>query len=405
MRRTARNTGFAITALLLTACSGKDIPDVVLQDGNVAIAVHTQVVADETLMTGRSGRLLFWGDDDFHDKWMEKKPVEPRYTVLLDKEINHYTYDRQIYYETPYTYLADFNKIHATGYAPDYALSPVGRSYAELEVDDQYRDGSVDLLTCDGSFAHSASMNPDNTFLEREKELQFRHLTAKLTFLGERADEMVGLVGVRNIRITLHDPADEGGKLVVPAKLELYTDNIEIKDEEVEADTGIDKEDDYSTYIVSETSPYPYATRKLEYTPIIPSNETVTLGTCYVLSDGLGYGTQDGQFDPIKGEWTGTSLTGTPKLGITIEAQLYDASGQGSSSAFVEETWVVDNITTWDSNTGDKFLPGYEYKVTIRFNRTGIALRAEAVPWNSEELHEYPIHPENPGAGTDDSQN
>ena len=54
-------------------------------------------------------------------------------------------------------------------------------------------------------------------------------------------------------------------------------------------------------------------------------------------------------------------------------------------------------VDSWsDVYTGNMLLPGYEYNVTILFNRLGIALRAEAAPWNSEELHEYPVHPQKP---------
>lgn len=403
MRRTTYDILWSgIAGLFLAACNpADDVTDGQSWSESVPLAVHTRVVADNGLTSGPSGRLLFWSDEVFHEKWMKgSTDAYPRYSVLLDKEINHYTYKRQIYYETPYSYPLDFGKIHATGYAPDNVLSPVeNKGYTELKVGADYRDGSVDLLTCDGSFAHSGSMNPDNTFLEEEKELDFRHLTAKLTFLGLRESEMVGLMGVRNIRITINEPGDDNGKLVVPATLNLYTGSIAFGNGDVETDK--DKQDDYSTYVVSETTPYPYD-RELVHSPIIPPDETVVLGTCFVLSDGIGYGTQGEVFDPIKGEWAGTQLTGNPQLGITVKAELYDARPGNTSELVIEETWQLDKIDTWSTHTGDKFLPGYEYKITIRFNRTGIALRAEAVPWNSEQLHEYPIHP---GKHIDNSQN
>lgn len=131
----------------------------------------------------------------------EYRGVRPHYTVLLDKEINHYTYESKIYYQTPYTYPYNYEKIHATGYAPDYALSAAQtgdrKDYRKLTVKEEYQDGSVDFLTCDGCIAHSASMNPDNTFLKEggEKELQFRHLTAKLTFTANVIPKCTGWWG------------------------------------------------------------------------------------------------------------------------------------------------------------------------------------------------------------------
>ncbi|EIY57703.1 hypothetical protein HMPREF1069_05018 [Bacteroides ovatus CL02T12C04] len=386
MRRTIHTFFVGLAGLSLAAChSGDEWSDEVPQSEGMPIAVHTRVVAESMLNSGPSGRLLFWNNNVFHGAWMQCNPeAEPNFTVLLDKEINHYTYERHVYYETPYTYPSNFGKIHATGYAPDNVLTPVtSKGFTELDV--KVRDGSVDLLSCDGCEAHSASMKKDNesdnTFLQERKELKFRHLTAKLTFLGERTPDMVGMVGVRNIRIAFIKPTDEKDGLVIPTRLKLHT-----------RDSDVDTRD-YTTYIVSETIPYPYAHKVLEHKPIIPPNEAVTLGTCYVLSKGIVYGEASGQFDPIKGEWVGTHLNAQPKLGIQVRAELYDAQSGGDTGAYTEETWTLDPIDKWSTHTGDKFLPGYEYKVTITFNRTGVALRAEAVPWNSEELHEYPIHP------------
>ena len=66
-------------------------------------------------------------------------------------------------------------------------------------------------------------MNPDNTFLKKdgEKELWFRHLTAKLTFYGKRDPEMYGLVGVRKVKIKVHN-SEADDRLMVPAALDLY---------------------------------------------------------------------------------------------------------------------------------------------------------------------------------------
>lgn len=385
MGRTIYNLFIGLTGIFFVACqSGNDLNSGQLSGEGQPIMVHTRVVADGMLDSGPSGRLLFWDSKVFHQAWMGADVnASPLFTVLLDKQINHYTYDRHVYYETPYTYPNDFTEVHATGYAPDNELAPVsGKGFTELEV--KTRDGSVDLLTCDGCEAHSASMKKDdesdNTFLQKEKELKYRHLTAKLTFQGERSADMVGMVGVRNIRIRFNEPKNEADKLNVPVKLKLYTKK------------GAVQEQDYSTYIVSETNVYPYEL-EMVHKPIIPPNETVTLGVCYVLSGGVDYGESAGQFDPIEGKWVGTPSAGKPQLGITVTAELYDAQSGGNTGAFITETWPLDPIKTWETSTGDKFLPGYEYKVTIHFNRTGVALRAEAVPWNCEELHEYPIHP------------
>lgn len=193
MKQIARNTFIGTLALLLGACNQAEH----LEGGEeVPIAFHTRVVSEGSQASGESARLLFWSDADFHEKWIIGNGVglKPRYTVLLDKEINHYTHESKIYYQTPYTYPYNFEKIHATGYAPDYALTPADTQggYTELAVNEEYQIGNTDLLTCDGRLSHSASMNPENIFLRKEKELQFRHLTAKLSFYGTRHPDMYG---------------------------------------------------------------------------------------------------------------------------------------------------------------------------------------------------------------------
>lgn len=392
MKQIARNTLIVTLILLLGGCNKEVVPEPDQGEG-MPIAFHSRVVSEEAPSSGESARLLFWGDQDFHEKWiMKEKGVQPHYTVLLDKEINHYTYKSKIYYQTPYTYPYNFEKIHATGYAPDYALISTRTNekedYIELTVKDDFQDGSVDFLTCDGSVEHSASMNPDNTFLLEKKELQFRHLTAKLTFYGKRDPEMYGLVGVRKIKIKLHNPTNDK-QLVVPTRLALYTYKEPDNPQDTEA-----KQKDYSTYTVSETTPYP-DNKQFEYKPIIPAYASPELGRCYVLSNGITYGTEAENFDPIKGQWMGNFHPGIyPKLTIDIEAELYNAEPGSSAESFIRVKWENVEVTSWsEANTGDMLLPGYEYNVTILFNRLGIALRAEAAPWNSEELHEYPIHP------------
>lgn len=385
MRRTIYHFSIALATLLFVACS----PDEELEGeqpscSGLPIRVHTRAVADGNPDSGLSGRLLFWGSDAFHDKWMMGDvSASPMFTVLLDKPINNYAFDRHAYYETPYTYPDEHTKVYATGYAPDNELTPVdGRGYTELAVNTQ--DGTADLLSCDGSEAHSASLKnadgSDNTFLLKEKELRFRHLTAKLTFQGERSADMVGLVGVRYIRIRLNEPNAEADRLYVPVTLKLH------------ARKNNESTKDYSTYIISQTGTYPYS-NEMVYRPIIPPDETVDLGSLYVVSRDITYEGPDDHFDPVNGEWVGTALSGTPRLGITITADLYYVLPDGGVGPSSTETWKLDPVTDWESSTGDKFLPGYEYKVTIRFTRSGVLLRAKALPWNSEELHEYPIHP------------
>lgn len=192
------------------------------------------------------------------------------------------------------------------------------------------------------------------------------------------------MVGVRDIYIYLYN---EDKNLVVPKVFTLYTQREE---------TSETKEDDYSTYVPVESELKPLDNRKeVHYEGVIPKNTSVELGTCYLLSNNFEYGSTGDAFNPIKGEWSnGTPSDGHPKLKVAIKAILYDAERPDNQNAWVTETWEDIPVETWtDVKTGDKLLPGYEYKVTLVFNRASVALRAEAVPWEDEELHEYPVHP------------
>ena len=418
MKQTVRHTSIGILLLLLGACH-KDAVLPPEPGESLSIAFHTQVVAEDGLSAGGSAHLLFWGEEDFHDKWIpntgEAEGLKPHYTVRLDKEINHYTYESKIYYQTPYTYPYNYANIHATGYAPDWALTPgegtTGdgvKDYTALTVADEFLDGSVDFLTCDGCYNHSANMNENNTFLEKEKELKFRHLTAKLAFYGERDPDMYGLVGVRNIKIRIHNQGENGyKKLMVPTRLELYTRDAKAT---VSSDAReVAKTNDYSTYTVSGMKDLADdgLTPQLKYTSIIPTYSKPELGRFYVISEGIEYGTISDRFDPIEGKWTsewpaGDTDINYPRLRLDIEAELYNAEEGAAAGQFTTVTWEnvdvlkdqwKDESGQLTATTGDMLLPGYEYNVTLLFNRMGIAVRAEAVPWESEELHEYPIHP------------
>lgn len=380
--------------LTLGACTNTALPDEGLTDSNVPIAVHTRVAATgNTYANGSSARLIFWLDNEFHTKLVQgDNAATPRFTVVLDKDINDYTFDSQIYYETPYTYPivrenVSNGIIHATGYAPANALATAeGQGYTELTVHADYQKGQTDFLTCEGKEAHSASS--EKNFLLEEKELVFKHVTAKISFHARRDDEMYGKVGVRNITLKIQN---EDRQLVVPTTLQLY------------ADDANEDGDDYTTYVAGTTEAY-NSNNALTYTPAVTAHGTedfVNIGNLYVLSKDITYGASDGQFNPQEhpkeNTAGGTTLSGTPPtVTFDLNAELFNSAVQGSVGIY--HTWEGVTITTetWeDFITGSKFLPGYEYKIYITFDRVGISIVAESVPWESEQVHEYPVHPRN----------
>lgn len=395
----ARSVAVAVFIALPVSCADEGQTGTTTGDEK-NVSVHTRIVSQGGKSNNPSARLLFWREEVFHSSWMNASATaHPLYTVALEEDIDNYTYDSRIYYQTPYTYPYNGStpqRLHATGYAPDNVLTPTEnngmRDYKSLDVAADKRDGSVDFLACDGSYAHSATGEEGETFLQEEHELDFRHLTAKLTFIGERDENMYGLVGVRKVQITVHNPQPTTLKsLVVPTRFEQYT----------EGEGTIGSRTDKSTYIVAEKAHFP-DNSQLFFSPIIPAEGQVELGSFYVLTNNFEYGTSEGQFNPFggteeTGAWVGTMPSGRPELSISVNAEIYNAESGSGSDAFVNGSW--ENVpVTWldDFITGPMMLPGYEYKVIIHFDRVGIAIRAEAVPWNPEELHEYPFHPIHP---------
>lgn len=365
----------------------------------VRLSFHTKVVSGSRASESGTARLLFWSEGSFHDNWIagngivDNQGVRPRYTVQVNGDLDNYSYANHIYYETPYTYPLTGESIHATGYGPDAAITPdgltmaIGPGYESLLVNDDSRNGLTDFLSCDGCFEHSADNRDENNFLQEDKELKFRHLTAKITFIGQRHREMIGYVGVRNVRIAVHGTSDEGHRLVVPARFGLVTRQ------------GADTEDDRSTYCMTEAATYaPGEADSLKYTGSLPQYDYVELGSIYVLSDGITFGTGTEEFDPITGQ-PGAGLvaqTERPTLTFDVLASLYNSGEGHDSGEAYEDRWLSCTVTPdlWTTfSTGDKFLPGYEYRVYVTFDRMGVDLKAAEAPWNSEILHEFPIMP------------
>lgn len=353
------------------------------------ISVHTNVDSKVGEDNAERAQLLFWDEETFHGAWIEKKGTlaSPWFVSILDNEIDYYKYKygTGIAFNTKQEYPAGDATIHATGYYPAVALSPVDGNYSKLQVQQGYQTGKIDFMTCDGCFKHSASR--DDPFTNSEKELKFRHLMACIIFRGERDESMENIVGVKNVEITVYNEtqSDNYKLFYLPLNFKLFTYNSE------DNDTKKDK----STYIIGEYSPAPDEI-SIEYPGIINMGEQRELGACYVVSSDLNYEypLYDNYVDPFgETDYEPVDETSTPKLKIKVTADFYSISG--GQTASTTETWdlVIEGDKWKTYKTGDKFIPGYMYDILLHFKRSGVTVKAEAVPWEDGGIHVHPVQP------------
>lgn len=347
------------------------------------ISVHTTVDSKVGEDNAERAQLLFWDEETFHGAWIEKKGTlaSPWFVSILDNEIDYYKYGTGIAFNTKQEYPAGDATIHVTGYYPAAALSPETTddkpNYSLLEVQTGYLTGKVDFMTCDGCVNHSASRN--DPFTNSKQELKFRHLMACILFRGERDESMENIVGVKNVKITVYNESE----LYVPKKFNLYTINSETNSE------------DKSTYIIGGYSSAPDEI-SIHYPGIINMGEQRELGACYVVSPGLNYENPQENYyvDPFGADYNAKGDTKKPRIKIKVTADFYSVSA--GESASTTETWdnlIIEGNDWKNSNTGDKFIPGYMYDILLHFNRSGVTVKAEAVPWEDGGIHVHPVQP------------
>lgn len=347
------------------------------------ISVHTTVDSKVGEDDAERAQLLFWDEETFHGAWIENNGTlaSPWFVSILDNEIDYYSNETGIAFNTKQEYPTDNDAtIHATGYYPAVALSPIDGNYSKLQVQDGYLTGKIDFMTCDGCVDHSASRDDPFTNPDKDKELKFRHLMACIIFRGERDESMENIVGVKNVNITVYNE----NELYVPTIFNLYTINSETNSE------------DKSTYIIGE-DPYAPPEISIHYPDIINMGEQRELGACYVVSRGLSYtdSSKDNYVDPFgETKFVPKNSASTPKLKIKVTADFYSISG--GQTASTTETWdnlVIEGEKWTTCKTGDKFIPGYMYDILLHFNRSGVTVKAEAVPWEDGGIHVHPVQP------------
>lgn len=368
---------------MLSSCR-EDTPEISYGESNTPIGIYTRAEGEGAdLPTGdRTARLLFWTEDVFHNKWMEGEAALPNKTAVLPEDINNYNYGSRIF-TTGIQYLTDDAPYHVTGYAPDYALTPSKTdsedfNYSVLVVEEEYQNGKIDFLSCDGNSEHLGSTN--SPFTLEEHELKFRHLTACISFKARRGDKMLNKIAVKNVNIRVKK--DNG--LHIPIAFERCV-------QKGQGAEGYDTKDQ-STYriqkTVSQTGDIKILSPDENY---IRYNEEKEIGACYVVA---GMGNELFDYNPFEEL---EEKDGQKELSISVTADYWlMTTGEDDNLNYQflrTASWDNDvkvNITT---NTGSMFYPGYRYEVLITFNSDEILLEGKNVGWEDGGEHYLPVYP------------
>lgn len=353
--------------LLSQACEDGTMPDNTAS--RVPIEVYTNANNDASPYTTEEGVnafLMFWDNAGFR-KWVsaDDASAPSAFTCTPTGNIDDYTYASGIAYQVQREYLPDNAYYYAAGYAPAGALTP-SSDYLTLTVNEGYQNGNTDFLSCDAKQAHRGAEN--DRFTEETHELQFRHLTARIRFVGVRDEVMWNRIGVNNVKVTL----DTENDLCVP---ESFTKKV-------------DDRHSQSTYIASEISD-PQIIEMDGTSEYIPAtNDGLTLGSCYVLHATLPQG-----YDPFE---ESVESNGTIWLHLDIEADLSYVMGNGEYIYYRTARWGNQSVEI-SSKTGNVLCPEYEYVVTIRFQNESISLQGIQKAWENGGTHYLPITPKDNG--------
>lgn len=366
--------GLLSCTMLLGACMGENSDSGLRGPDATELRVHTRAIGENTAIAA----LQFWDDVTFHLNLVSTNNQQPKPygTVIMDRYINYFRNADGETFSTGLTYEEGKDDyLHVTGYAPYEALSPAvaenNLDYTHLIVKEEFKDGTTDFLCCDGNVDHRGSSS--DPFTDPQHELEFRHLTSRIRFVGKRDETMYGVISVNNVKITLLQ--DSEAPWHIPVKFEAYTYQ------------GSNAEDDKFTYLASELQTPESIELSPENQNYIPSGDNgMDLSACYVLH------TYPTDYDPFKNLQL-VSGGGKITLHLNISA---DFSWYNGGSPELYQTFVWENqFVAVQSPYGNTMYPGCEYVVYITFKREEITLQGVQQVWEDGGIHYLPISPEN----------
>lgn len=420
------NITLTVLSVLL---AGLSITSCIYDDGNDpetlsgTISINTAVVAgtrtapiaeksDNTFM------VLFWLDEHKNDLEQPQDGVALPSPYLAKEAPQPVSFYANTVYDTGYPYpYPDTRLLYATGYAPSSVLT-AGQNYRTLTVsipekDKNHKLGRCDFLSCD-IWSDVFKGSQSDPFAQDKNKLYFRHLTAKLVFYADRDEksmenkQYVRNVQITNLRMKVGD-AEWSDRDCMYTPSEFIWQTLDPSDFTESYLTIIDNVT--KLYWNSEITTKPKAGYKASKSEPFAGNSSYVLQRNPIDRVPIGGMVIDSCYvcNPMV---DGIPQTGKIQLKMDISAEMsYDpnfpaagANGSGNGNITFTREWknvVLDAIhpvtigadgkaqVTTDPlpNPVEEFKAGYEYRVYINFNRTGVDLVAKALPWNFGGIH------------------
>ena len=398
----------SIVGLSLSSCVYDDGVD-----SDKTISINAMVSNESrTVSTAASNDdsfvVLFWLQDQLEQLTEpENNPnwANPYLEKIAPQAVPFYN---QTVYDTGYPYpYPDTKLLYATGYSPATVLtSDDNHRILNVNIPEENANklGRYDLLGCD-VWSNVYKGSQSDPFAQDKNKLYFRHLAAKLVFYAERDKEtMENKQYVRNVEITNLQMSIDGGNkwtsMFTPKRFEWkkldssndFTEAYKSTIRSVNYINGISNTDPEAGYKIVETqnfvNNFVLTKNASDRVPI----DGMVLDSCYVCN-------------PIIEE---KLQSGTIQLKMDISAELSfdpnfpkkDGDGSITDDLTFKRTWkdvllesikVVDfddkgNAIATDTPVTE-FKPGNEYRVYIKFHRTGVNLVAKELPWNYGGIH------------------
>lgn len=310
-------------------------------------------------------------------------------------------------FDTRYPYPQDDTYLYATGYAPGNVLAPdAEHGYRRLTSAAGDAAARYDFLGCD-AWSDVFRGSQSDPFAQDKNKLYFRHLTSKLVFYADRDKEMENRQFVRNVQVKnlqmsvaggewtpMYTPSAFEWKTLTPADFTESYKQVVARVKLIEGNTGVTT-DPAAGYVTVEAEPF--AGENSDF--VLQRNtgdrvpiDGMSIDSCYVCS-------------PI--DEAGVVSTGNIRLKMDISAEMsFDPNfpmtdgdsatddltftrvwrGVTVDAIYKVEVDAAGNVQTKNERVTE-FEAGCEYRVYIRFNRTGVNLVAKELPWNFNGVH------------------
>jgi len=374
-----------------------------------SICVNTLAV-DASYANGNDNTfmVLFWENKDL----LENPSTDTRwFTPYLTRHAPQPVpfYERSVF-DTHYPYPETDAYIYATGYAPGSVLKPDDtEGFRKIVSDAAGADKArYDFLGCD-VWSDVFRGSKEDPFAQDKNKLYFRHLAAKLLFYADRDRvTMENKQYVRNVRITNLYMSVDGGKtytsMFTPDAFEWkqleaddftasYNKTIEsVKLVEGNTGLGAESKPEAGYKAVSST---PFAGDDTSFVLEKGAVDRVPIGGMRIDSVYVCNEIRNGVIVKSDTEHIRLKMDISAEMSFNRNFPLNDP-GSATDDVTFTRTWTdvpleaiyrVDDKGEITATKIHEFKPGNEYRVYIRFFRTGVNLTALEMPWNIGGVH------------------